>query len=130
MYLFLVIELAAEQTAEHAQAYGVGLADAGLGGEQKIDLTQQDTANYGQHQPDYHDCYVIGGACADGLVYEAAAEPHHKQAQGYLGGACYDADCCVPADSLRVTPYPACIFHSITPSLVQLSRVSFTSVRA
>ena len=130
MYLFLVIELAAEQTAEHAQAYGVGLADACLGGEQEIDLTQQYAAHYGQHQPDDHDGHVTGRSGVDGLIYEAAAEPYHEKAHGYLCGACHYADCCVPADALCVTPYPACIFHSITPSLVQLSRVSFTSVRA
>ena len=36
--LLVLIELAAEKTAEHAQADGVGLAYACLGGEQEIYL--------------------------------------------------------------------------------------------
>jgi hypothetical protein len=48
----------------------------------------------------------MGRSGADGLIDETAAEPHHEQAQGYLCGACHYADCCVPADALRVTPYP------------------------
>ena len=104
-------QLPAEQTAEDTQAQGVRLADACRRRQPETHLSEHHAAYDRQYQQRDHPQHIVGRSRADRLVDEAAAEPHHQQAEHHMPDACHDAYRHVPADASQVTPKPNQVIH-------------------
>ena len=134
MEFLAVVELPTEETAEDAQAQGVGLADIGCCRQPEADLSQQNTSHNGRHQPDDHLDDIVSRTLPDGLVDKETTQPHHQQPEHHLPDTCDDVYRRIQADAPHVLPKPDCVSHRYEPSMTPISchclRISVTSFLA